>query len=438
MGAVVSRLERLPRFVLAALVFVGVLGVYLVSPIRTPFDSRWTIHTAASIVHHGDTDLDEYDSYLRTDDYYAIERMNGHVYNRYPIGTTLLAVPFVGAIDLLATILPTPSTATIIERGKTPPLEMAIASVLVALGASIMFLVGIHSGLDAAGALLLAVTFAFGSAAWSIGSRALWQHGPSMLLLAAALYAFVRGRSRPWITSVASLPLAFGLVVRPTNGIALGILTGYVALAQPKALWAYLLGIVLVMGPFISWNYAHYGRAISPYYLPSGQPAGAPGDFPLVLLGHLVSPSRGLFIVSPVFLFSLVGFATYAGQRDSLGCAIALVALIQLLVVSSAGQWWAGHSYGSRFLADLTPFFCYGLIPPIRWILSRASRTATALGGAFALLLLWSALAHGRAATTWDVWAWNGEPISVDDRPDRVWDWSDIQMLRGIAHRAGR
>jgi hypothetical protein len=99
----------------AALVSVIVLIVHAASPICTSFDSRWTIHTAASILHDGDTALDEYEPYLRADDDYAIERRNGHPYNRYPIGTTLLALPFVAAIDVLAAIAPLPDTARIIE-----------------------------------------------------------------------------------------------------------------------------------------------------------------------------------------------------------------------------------------------------------------------------------------------------------------------------------
>ena len=35
-------------------------------------------------------------------------------------------------------------------------------------------------------------------------------------------------------------------------------------------------------------------------------------------------------------------------------------------------------------------------------------------------------------ANDWDVYRWNNEPIDVDAKPDRVWDWGDIQVLTGI------
>lgn len=68
--------------------------------------------------------------------------------------------------------------------------------------------------------------------------------------------------------------------------------------------------------------------------------------------------------------------------------------------------------------------------------LDGAERTVKYPVAAGALLLTaWSFCAQLRAATTWDVWAWNGSPISIDDRPERAWDWRDMQILRGLGAR---
>jgi hypothetical protein len=50
----------------------------------------------------------------------------------------------------------------------------------------------------------------------------------------------------------------------------------------------------------------------------------------------------------------------------------------------------------------------------------------------FAVLLALSFGIHFRGATNWDVHYWNTVPVNVDDYPERVWDWGDIQFLRGI------
>src|SRR5262245_66287530 len=56
-------------------------------------DSRWSIHTAVSLVDHGDFDLDEFESVVRARGSDYIEEVRGHRYTRSPFGISLLAVP---------------------------------------------------------------------------------------------------------------------------------------------------------------------------------------------------------------------------------------------------------------------------------------------------------------------------------------------------------
>ena len=37
-----------------------------------------------------------------------------------------------------------------------------------------------------------------------------------------------------------------------------------------------------------------------------------------------------------------------------------------------------------------------------------------------------------RGVMSRDVHAWNGTPVNVNDQLDRLWDWQDMQMLRGL------
>ena len=43
-----------------------------------------------------------------------------------------------------------------------------------------------------------------------------------------------------------------------------------------------------------------------------------------------------------------------------------------------------------------------------------------------------SAFIHYRSANSWEVFDWNSKPVNVDAKPERVWDWQDIQFLRRI------
>jgi hypothetical protein len=56
----------------AALFFLVIL-THTFSPNATPFDSRWTVPTALSLVHSHNADRDEYLPMLERDHFYAIE-----------------------------------------------------------------------------------------------------------------------------------------------------------------------------------------------------------------------------------------------------------------------------------------------------------------------------------------------------------------------------
>jgi hypothetical protein len=417
----------------AGSIAVLVFAIHLASPIRTSFDSRWTIPTAASIVYRGDIDLDEYDSILRPE-YYAIERRGDHSYNRYPIGASLLALPLIASLRVVGTVVPALDAERLIRTGWTEVLEVIVASSLVAVSAGLLFLIGRKEGLGAAMAVVLALTFAFGTSAWSTASRGLWQHGPSILMLSAALYGLILARERPALAAAVAIPLGFSLVVRPTNLVSVGVLAGYVLVRHREQFlrFAALLGAIVAC--FLAFNSLSYGFFLTSYYLPGGQPLGTWSGVPTLIAGHLVSPNRGLLIFSPVLSFAAVGFAIAltSERATALSWAAVLILLLHLLVISLFAQWWGGHSYGPRFWTDVLPFLAYLMIPALRAMETGRGTMRTLALVCFALLAGWSLFAHCRAATTWDVWDWNATPTNVDDRPVRVWDWNDLQILRGL------
>ena len=52
-----------------------------------------------SIVREGNTDLEEYRGLAEQSDFFAIQDVNGRIYNLFPIGTTIVAVPFVFIVN---------------------------------------------------------------------------------------------------------------------------------------------------------------------------------------------------------------------------------------------------------------------------------------------------------------------------------------------------
>jgi hypothetical protein len=89
--------SRSRKVFISIILFLIVFLTYILSPVVQSSDSRLNLYTTMSILKHGNLELDEYAPLLG--DYYATERFNGHLYNKYPVGPSLLALPFVWLAD---------------------------------------------------------------------------------------------------------------------------------------------------------------------------------------------------------------------------------------------------------------------------------------------------------------------------------------------------
>ncbi|MGD1095183.1 MAG: glycosyltransferase family 39 protein [Bryobacteraceae bacterium] len=432
------------------------LGVYLfsgLSPVGTSFDSRWTVYIAMSLWNHHDTNLDEYSLAIRENNYYAVEcvdgaghvrigppeQCDGHWYNSYPVGDAVLAAPLIwAAVGILTLAKPAlahlpvsqPMIAAFL-RGDYDAghavIEMEAASFMLAAAAVVMFAIA-RRYLSTTRSVMLALLFAIATSAYSVGGRAIWQHTPSMLLLAITIYLLLRAEEEPRFVAWAGLPVALAYTARPTDSLFVLIFTVYVAVRHRAYLTRYLLIAAPVAAVFVAYNYSVYHAILSPYYRPHLEgflPANW-GRMEVALAGNLVSPGRGLLIYTPVF-----GFAIWSMLRAKwttpLSKWLAVLVLMHWVVVSSyVVNWWAGHSYGPRFFTDVTPVFVLFLIPYFaRWdALSGWLRTA------FVALALVGLAMHLRGGWSPAVYQWNVRPVNIDQHPERNWDWTDPPFLR--------
>jgi hypothetical protein len=418
------KLAAMRRAGMPALVFAVVCATHALG-ITTSYDSIWSIPTARSLLREGNANLDEYRAALESRRFYAIEWIDGHAYSMFPIGASLLALPAVAIVDAVGV------------RARDSAVEHAVAAIIVALAAVFVYLLGRRS-LDVAGALLLAFIFAFCTAAWSTASRALWQHGPSMLMLTLALWLMLGARERPWLVQLAALPLAFAYVIRPTNAIAIAALSAVVLVQHRRYALPYLLWGLVVAVPFLLYALTVHHAWLPRYYAASR--VGHTGTFVEALLGTLVSPGRGLFVFSPVFLLSVYGAwrVLRRGGGALLDGALAATIALHWLAVAAFPVWWGGHSFGYRLLSDMVPYLTYFLIPVIAALpgLPRPRRAACTAG--FAALVAVSFAINAQGAHVRAVYNWNSLPVNVDEQPSRVWDWRDPQFLRGVRRWAGR
>jgi hypothetical protein len=440
-------------------VFAAVLAAHSLSPVLTSGDSRWTVLVALSLLERGDTNLDEYLDLVRESGYYGVECVQdgsvlrgaamgdcsgGHIYNWYPVGVPLMAAPVVLGIRAALSVA-SPALAGLGTSGRRPILdaflrgdlvggraavEMIAASWIVALAAAVLFLTA-RRFLPARPAAALALLFAFATPAWSTASRALYQHAPSMLLIAVTIHLLVAAERRARLAALAGLPAAFAYVVRPTNALLLAAVTGYIFHRHRRALPAFAACAAAVLGAFAAYNLSAFGSWLPSYYR-LRPPAPGWGIWE-ALAGNLVSPSRGLLVFTPVFLFSLAGAAAAirSGWLRPLPAYLAGWTATHLLAVSLyVSFWWGGYSYGPRLTSDLTPVLVFFLIPVLEaW---RGSGWRWRPGQIlFVVALAASLLIHAHGALSFAPHTWNTIPVSVDLRPERVWDWRDPQFLRG-------
>lgn len=458
---------KIPRLDLpiGILLALFVFFTHALSPVSQPYDSRWTVHTATSLIHQGNFDLDEYLPLLEADGFYHIECVfpdgsrirrvrnasdcaGGHFYHFYPLGVPIMVAPIVAVLEVgLHALQPglgewaDRRLGTDIHRvffhgdliGSSRMVELLIASFLIALTTGLFY--GLARGwLPWPTAALLALLFAFGSPAWSTGSRALWMHGFSMLLLTLGLLLLRIGRSSgrwPWVA--AGAVLSFAVFVRPTNLVPLAAVGLFILWRHRSRTAWFALGGAPVFLLFASLHLAVYHAVIPAYSRvhrtdESGLSFGP--HVPEALLGNLISPSRGLLIYLPLVVFSGLGLWIWWRSRENRDWAVLLLAIFgaHYLLISFYEDWYGGHGYGPRYFADIAPV----LLLPLAACLGKAWRPRWAIPFAFCAVA--SVFMHSQGAWCDACMKWDSEPQEIRESVWRIWDWKDPMFLRGVRH----
>ncbi|MEZ5785854.1 MAG: hypothetical protein R3D62_05095 [Xanthobacteraceae bacterium] len=405
--------------------FLCLLTIFVASPVRTSYDSRWSLHTAMSIVRGHSGDLSEYIAGAKPGQRYQFEYVNGTPRTIYPIGAPLLAVPAVAAADWLI-----PGFEDELRAGVPLGFEAAVASFYGAAACVIFFWLIFDQFRSASIALATTVIFALGTSMWSTATRGLWQHGPLALMLVAAMLLLSLARRRPALIQYASLPLALAYLMRPTAIIPIAAITAFVLVRYRPWFVRYIAWAMLVAVPWIVFNYYVYGAPLPTYYQGSWWPK--PLGFWETLLGSLISPSRGLFVFSPVLIFAATGLflALRDPEQRPLHLAYGIAILGQLILLGRFPYWWGGHSFGPRLLSDIVPFLVYFIAFNFRLPARFGNATQVAVSTCIAILAIVSVLIHAQGALRTEPWMWNVSPNNIDQNVSRVWDWSDMQFMR--------
>lgn len=436
------------------LVFIVTFLVYAASPVRQNYDSYLAFPTAQSIVHDRDVYLDEFDAAPILAHAGLVEVADGRVANYFPWVPSLLLVPSVVVLDAAEVVGVGSGSVAVANGGSMDVIQVLTASLVVAAVVALMVVVLFERLPRSVShrrryAVATAFLFAFGTAAWSTASRAVWQHGPSMLCLAAAVLLIqrllTRSTGRPtWTATWLGTAVALAYTVRPTNSIVVVVLTLLVVLALRSSIRWYFMGAALVAIPWIAVNLVMYESVLPPYY--TGSRLSFHDDFFEAVAANLVSPARGLLVFTPILLFVVVRWTRSASrfvrpELRTLDLALTLIVVLYLVAVSSlTDNWWAGHSFGPRFMSDTLVALACLLVPlgPMvvgawqRFSEKRQFGADMALAVGVVLALAWGLAVNAEGATMRSTLCWNGDP-NVDENVERIWSVTDGQVVSGFA-----
>ncbi|MFY9726066.1 MAG: hypothetical protein WB579_25455 [Bryobacteraceae bacterium] len=436
--------------------FLGTWFVYSICPPFTSYDSYWTVPTTLNILAHGTTNVDQYQAAVPAVGRYDLECVpasgrptsdpgpggcrNGHWYNWFPVAVSFFALPLIVLFKALVAVVG-PWVRHAGSVFSLPPIaaffagdfvkghslaELWCASTFGAITVWLEYRIA-KLFLPSRQAVWLALLFAFGTSEWSIASRNLSQHGLSVLLLSAALYLVLLAREAPARLPYAALPLALAFAVRPSNAVSAIVLTVYVAVHYRR----YLLRFVLCAAPVAAIFFGYQvtvRHSFIPYYV-----TGPRVHYPEVLgiAMNLVSPNRGLLIFTPVFVVAIAGMAIAWRRRWCFPLVPYLIAILCLHTAVIASIW-PGHCFGPRYYSDMGHLFLLFLIPAILEWRKMQGRARTAAACLFLALAAFGVFVHSRGATSRAANQWSILPVNVDSDTSRVWDWKDLQFLRGI------
>jgi hypothetical protein len=306
-------------------------------------------------------------SYLKGLVPFYFRKVGGHYVSAFPVVTPLLVLP----IYFLPVLLGMKITwlNLIFLSHISSSLIMAFAGGFIYLLLKKRFL------LSETKSLLLIIVYLFGTVNFAMISQALWQHGTMQLFIILGLY-FLFGyldngeKSKDIFLS----GLFFGLAVlsRPTAALiwcsVFLILyfrkdKNFKKLLKPSMFM--FLGLLLNFLFFAWYNEVFYVSICNQGY--SSQLLNSwLSPFPEGFLGVWFSPSKGILVYSPVFLFAFVGLylALKKNFKKNFHYLIfGLIILLHALVVGLWKHWYGGWSYGYRMSSDIIPFLVLLLVP---------------------------------------------------------------------------
>lgn|GEM_PF-973042 len=355
---------------------------------------------------------------------YYLQMVNGHYVSRYPVGPAVMALPF-----SLPQILYLDWTQPGWDTTDSPWFDIitkrSTAAVTTMAGLALLAVL-LRLGLKRE-AWITATAAALGSNLWCTASQSLWQHGPAALMLTLVVLLLLPDSPSRLRFFLAGLAAALLVCARPTTLGFAAMTALWVTFRHPRRLVWFVPPAAVIACALIGYNRAYLGLATGPYYEYQASLFATPWQEGL--LGTLASPSRGLLLFSPwtIIAFLCLPLAFFPLRLRALLTWLLVPLAAHALLISKFTNWWGGWCFGPRYWTEVIPLLAIALGLALQW--SRARFRPL-----YAITLVLIAVSIGiqvLGAIEYPS-GWDEFPKNIDDSRERLWDWSDYELLRCV------
>lgn len=365
------KINKLKKKVLSGEVILLILFLIITPIVLTPWiqsnDGAGYYSYVRSFVIDHDLDLENEKNYFEQDGLIASIKKDdntGKYFSQYPIGTSLLWLPYFLVGHLVALL------SNFSSDGYSFPyiLAISIGSAINAFIAILLIFKLIKKHFEKKVALLSVITI------WTASNLFYYMylepsmsHANSLLSITLFLFVWHKTYGNRTLKQWALIGMLAGLatLVRYQNIIFIvlpfiEILPQYL---QKKVVWLdlkkhvlFLIFLFLFILPQLMLLLFQHGSIIINY-----DGGFAVRNIFLNFFNVLFSNHHGLFNWTPILLFAVIGLITPLKKVKKLSLYFLLVLTLNLLIVSGWTIWYGGQSYGHRMFINMMPIFAFGL-----------------------------------------------------------------------------
>jgi MFS family permease len=342
------------------LFFLIVYGVFVSNNIQSNEGSR--IALTYSIVDYKTFSIDKY---VNLTYFIDCAKFNDHYYSDKPPASSFLAIPAYLVIKLF-TIENLPTQIFLITFTTTTLFGSLLCTLFYKFTKNFTQNFGTR--------FLTTIALGLGTIAFPF-STAFFSHQISSFFIFLSfylLYVAKKNKKENYII-LAGLFTAVSFLMDYLVGIIIIPFAIYAFSFKKKmGLLQFLFPFIILSSLALLYNYLIFGNIFKfPYnyacFYKETHQKGFYGIFfpnPSILIELLIKPHRGLFIFSPILIFSFIGFSKFLRSKFRIEAIIFMLTFLLFLLTNSGySEWTGGWSYGPRFLIPTLPFLCLMLIP---------------------------------------------------------------------------